>query len=234
MNLNFKHLLLFSLLLSISFSVSAQVIIEEEIVTDSIDIFAYKEPDKKPGVAMFMSLLLPGLGHQYLDKPQRAVVYLASEALFIFGLIYSESYSRKLFNDAEVYAWQYAGARGGNGANDFYWQNVGKFMDSEEYNRVLELNRLEDIDEMKYVDDNLQWRWPNDSLMEEYNEIRANATRFHVASNFFWIGMILNRVVAFIDTRVATKYKGIRTSMNVYPHQNKALTRYTLAVQKDF
>ncbi|MBD3322562.1 MAG: hypothetical protein GF350_15785 [Chitinivibrionales bacterium] len=211
-----------------------QIIIEEDVVTDSIDVFAYKEPDKKPGVAMAASLLFPGLGHQYLGQQQRAIVYFTAEALFIFGLIYSESYSRKLFGDAEVFAWQYAGVQGENGADDFFWQNVGKFMDADEFNRVLELNRTEDIASLKYVSDNLQWRWPNDSLREEYNALRATATRFHVASNFFWIGMILNRVVAFIDARVSTKYKGIRSSFNIKPSKNPAYARYSLSIKKEF
>ncbi|MBD3343842.1 MAG: hypothetical protein GF401_02120 [Chitinivibrionales bacterium] len=234
MRATLKQILVTALLLGSISTLRAQVTIDEEVETDSIDIFAYKEPDKKPGTAMFASILLPGLGHQYLGKPRRAIAYFTAEAFFIFGLAYSESYSRKLFFDSEVYAWQYAGVPGGTGADDFFWQNVGKFMDSDEYNRILELNRTDDIGSLKYVGDNLQWRWPNDSLREEYNELRSRATRYHVTSNFFLVGMLLNRVVAFIDARVSTKYKGIRSSFSVQPSKNQAFTRYRLAVTKEF
>lgn len=196
----------------------AQVEVEEEVVTDSVDVFAYEEPEKSGAPAMLASLALPGLGHQYLEKPNRALTYFTFEAIFIYGLAYSARYSRRLMKDSRAYAGTYADVQGGGGADTYFWQNVGRFMDSREYNRVLELNRTEDIEDRKYVGDNLQWRWANDSLREEYNEIRGRATGFQVASNFFIAAMVLNRVVAFIDARASSRPRAIRsTSLHFHP-----------------
>jgi hypothetical protein len=60
----------------------------------------------------------------------------------------------------------------------------------------------------KYVEPHLQWQWIDESYMEEYEVLWENATRFHVVSTFFIGAMILNRVIAFIDVRAATKSGG--------------------------
>ncbi|MBD3420798.1 MAG: hypothetical protein GF398_11830 [Chitinivibrionales bacterium] len=202
----------------------AQIVIEEDVETDSIDVFAYEESGKSAGLAMAASLLLPGLGHHYLGQNRKALSYLAFESGFFFSLIYCEQFSRRLFADSKAYAWKYANAGSGSGADDFYWQNVGNFLSSNDFNSGIELGRTEDPEKWKYMKDNLQWRWINDSLQQEYTDIRARATRYHVASSFFIAAMVLNRVVAFIDARAATRSKGITgaASLRLRPYHSIA------------
>lgn len=181
----------------------AQIETEGEITTDSIDLFSEPQVEhrKSPTLAMIQSLLVPGLGHQYLGKPQRALTYFSTDLLLIFGAVFCESYSRHLNEDARTMAWVYAGARGGGGANENYWQNVGLYLDTDGYNRIQELNRTP---ENKYVEPHLQWAWVDEEYMDDYLETRDDATDFHIASTFLIGGMVLNRLVAFIDTRIAT------------------------------
>lgn len=201
-----------------------QITVQEEVQTDSVDVFGARETGKSPGVAMAASILLPGLGHHYLNQPKKAFGFFALEASMWFGYIYSGRYSRHLVDDAKVLAYQEADAMGGAGADDYYWQNVGLYMGIDEYNSVLELNRTENIEQEKFLKKNLYWNWSSDSLRQEYQDLRLRATRFRVASSFVLAAMVINRVVAFIDTRVATKYRGIRgerlSSLRVHPYRS--------------
>ncbi|MBD3243303.1 MAG: hypothetical protein GF331_22120, partial [Chitinivibrionales bacterium] len=153
----------------------AQIEAGEEITTDSVDLFSEPvvERRKSPTFAMIQSLVLPGLGHQYLEKPGRALTYFSTDFLLLFGAIFCESYSRHLTEDARTMAWVYAGARGGPGADERYWKDVGLYLDSDGYNRVQELNRTP---ENKYAEPHLQWAWVDEEYMDEYIETRDDAT----------------------------------------------------------
>ncbi len=191
-------------------SVVAQVTIEEEVQTDSIDVFATRETGKSSGLAMAASILLPGLGHQYLGQHKKAYGFFAVETSLWFSYVFAGRFSNRLIDDAKTLAWREADVAGGPGADEFFWQNVGIYMDDGEYNRIQELNREEDLLERKYLSENLTWQWSSDSLREEYVDIRHRATQYRVASSFILAALVIDRVVAFIDTRVATKYRGIR------------------------
>jgi hypothetical protein len=191
----------------------AQVIIEPDVITDSIDVFAGSEkPSQSRISASIVSLIIPGLGHQYMGNSNSALPYYCAEALFVCGMIFSERYSRRMFSDSRSYAWMYANVQGGEDGNDYYWQNVGSFMDSDEYNRIMELNRTP---EDKYTGENQSWRWSDEYFRTEYAGIRETATRFHVVSSFCIAAMVLNRVVSFIDIRRITKYKGVQGNASV-------------------
>jgi hypothetical protein len=184
-------------------SATAQITTQEEVVTDSVDVFSEpaERDGKSPGFAMLQSLVLPGLGQQYMGQQKRALTYFSAELLCLFGAIFCEQYSENLFGDARTMAWVNAGARGGSGADKAYWRDVGNYPDSYGYNREQELNRTP---ENKYVAPNLQWAWADTTLMNDYVGKRDEATDFHVASTFFIGAMVINRLISFIDIRVAT------------------------------
>lgn len=197
---------------------AAQVVVEEEVVTDSVNVFApVTRSDKSPTLAMVSTVLVPGLGHQYLEKPGRALTYYTLEALCVFGLVYGRTYAKKYAHDARSYAWVYGDVKAGGGADELFWQNVGSYMDSEEYNRTLELNRTP---EDKYSPTEQSWRWPDEAYMEHYQQLQETATRWELLGTAFLAGMVLNRVVSFVDVRLASKYRGVRgqARLRVHPH----------------
>lgn len=183
---------------------AAQTSSEQTIQTDTVDILRQREMQsgKSAGLAIFQSIILPGLGHQYLGMQDHAMPYFAAEALFIFGAIFCEQYSSRLIENSRLYATQYAGAEGGTGADNNYWQNIGDFLDSKGYNSAQELSGTPG---QKYVSANLQWNWVDTSYMTQYRKIRSNGNNFHVASTFFIGAMVLDRVIAFVDTRATTR-----------------------------
>lgn len=203
---------------------NAQVIVEETITTDTVDIFAQaldKSIQKKsPRLAMWANILVPGLGHQYLGKNKRAFTYFTTEALLIFGMVFTERYSKKMFENSRSYAWKYAATTSKKDPENEYWKILGNkfFLSAYEFNNVMELNG--EYDE-KYVNPDELWYWENEIYQENYREIRKIGTRFHIASSFFLGAMILNRAVSFIDVRLASKYRtvqGNRTNIDIHPH----------------
>ena len=88
-----------------------QVVVEESVTTDTVDLFAKKNAPQKSGIlAMTASILLPGLGQQYLGQKEKALAYFSAEALFIFGAVFCDRYSQQIFNNAKSYAWEHANA----------------------------------------------------------------------------------------------------------------------------
>ncbi len=231
-----KQFVIAAVVMCLSGGAWAQIDTEDEVTTDSLDLFSEPAPDEKQksaGLAMVQSLVLPGLGQQYLGIRRRAAVYFGAELLFVFGAILSESYSRHLFEDAQVMAWRYASARGGPGADEQYWRDVGLYEDSQGYNAIQELNRTP---ENKYVQKHLYWQWIDEEYRDEYIEKRKDATDFHVASTFFAGAMILNRVVSFVDARIATlrRRRTALSRVRVDPRLSPDLSSMAVTVSGEF
>lgn len=187
---------------------TAQVTIQDKS-TDSVNVFSVTEQSVKSAkLAMAASFVLPGMGHQYLGRAQSAFAYIGVDILSLFGAIFSEQYSRKLESDARGYAGLYASVKNGT-KDDYYWRVIGEFNDMESYNQAVRLNR--DFDE-EYTDGKMSWKWIDDSFREEYSQIMKNSRQFHTAASFFIGAMVLNRIVAFVDIRATTRYKGIKST----------------------
>lgn len=220
--------------------VPAQVIIEEKITTDTVDIFKKEEERVKHASsakwAALASLVLPGAGHQIIGDNKKAMVYFATEAVLLCGTIFCERFSTRLLGDSRNYAWQYAQTVCNKDPDDEYWKNIGDkyFKSSKEYNYVMELNRQFD---RKYVQPEEQWYWEDESYQTTYRDIRANATRFHIAATFLIGGMILDRVISFIDVRITSKRKTFETAtldLNVRPYYSLSSKQVGILVQKQF
>ncbi|MFP4416589.1 MAG: DUF6677 family protein [Fibrobacterota bacterium] len=212
---------------------SAQVIVEPEVQTDSIVFEQENKSDKSPTVAKLTTILIPGLGHQYLGNRGRALTYFTAEAAFIFGLIFTEQFSQKMFDDSRAYAARYAQASGGAGADEYYWKNVGSEMSSADYNTRMEQYR---VPEEKYIAENLYWNWDDETRKEEYNQMREDATLLHVGSSFFLAAMVLNRAIAFIDIRRSLRYNSIsrQNALKFHPHHNIASGRSGITLSGTF
>jgi hypothetical protein len=208
-------------------SVLAQVHVEEEVTSDSVDVFSDNTAhEKSSALAMTANLLLPGIGQCSMGKQNAAFGYFFAEAVFVFGVFACNQYSKDIANSAHSFAFTYANVKGGVGENDYFWENVGKTMDSDGlnqsrslgYNQVQELNRASDND--KYLKPELQWRWADESSRQQYNSIMKKSLRYKVASNFFLGAMLVNRIISFVDTRVASRHngKGLFSYLRISPH----------------
>jgi hypothetical protein len=190
---------------------SAQAAVENAIATDSVDIFAVPaaEAAKSPTLAMVSSLFLPGSGHQYCERNRSALVYFSTEAALIFGFFFCNHYAKNLATDAAGYAWTHAGAQGEiKSADDPYWKKVGKYMDVQDYNSAVDLDRLGYSN--KITGEIQRWRWDSEESKDRFNSLLTNSRLFHIVSSFCIGALVLDRVVAFIDIRTVTRNYGTK------------------------
>ncbi len=197
-----------------------QVSVEEnQITTDSVDVFASQHTEKSRLWAGVSSVVLPGTGHSYLGRKQKAMAFLGIDALCIGAFYFFRTYTDAIYGDSRAYARRFAGASHSD-MDAAYWRNLAVFNDSEEYNRALELSRL-DLDE-KYTARGTQWQWPLDSLREEYADMRATASKMKVVYSFFIASLAVNRVAAMIDIRNIFRSHRITVTSNasLFPSQS--------------
>ena len=186
-------------------------------MTDSVDLFSQSKNEQKSSkLAMAASLILPGSGHQYLERNRSALVYFSAEALSIFAFIFCDHYAKKIAQDAAGFAWIHSGAQGPiSNADDFYWKLVGNYMDAQDYNNELDLNRVSS--DKKITDENIAWHWDDKSSQEKYNSLRSSSRSFSIASTFFLGALVLDRIVAFIDIRSTTRTNKVQHSRIAFP-----------------
>jgi hypothetical protein len=232
LNKPFSTLIIVAFFLLSALPLYSQIVVEEDTkTTDTIDIFRTVDTDaenaKSPKLAMLMNILVPGLGHQYLDMKKRAFVYFSTEVALMFGMVMCEGYSKKIFSDSRSYAFQFAGISSTRDPDDEYWRIIGDdfFQSYDQYNAAIENNR--DFD-MKYVQPDERWQWEADFYQDRYRKLRQDAMNFHVVSSFFLGAVLLNHVVAFIDVRIAsrrqTNYSHNKTTiLPYYASTNKTL-----------
>lgn len=231
---SFFFALLFAVVLLVPMPINAQVQVESDIETDSVDVFAVSAvPQKSVTLSMLADLAIPGLGHYYYGSKKTAFGFILADVLSIFGVTGCYSYANHLETSAHTFAMTYANVQGGSGATDYYWTLVGQYMDADYYNSIMELNRTPD-DEI--LAENLQWRWPDDSYRQRFQDYRHSANNFRVAGNFFIGAMILNRVLAFVDMRAIGRNngKGLFTNIHFYPNYESGTQSYGLTLQSSF
>jgi len=181
---------------------SAQVIVEDEIVTRDVNLFHNVTNEDERGIykAMGASVVLPGMGHYYVDKPKSAYVYLAVDFASIFGAVVFHGFALGREKDARAFAGAAAGIENAPKKDEAYWRRVGAFMDAHSYNEAVEISRGEESD--MYLNPETWWRWADESQQQEYNNIRQKARNFRVTSSFFVGALVANRIVSTVDLRV--------------------------------
>jgi TM2 domain-containing membrane protein YozV len=203
-----------------------QVVVEESMTTDTVDLFAKRTVPQKSGIlAMSASLLLPGLGQQYLGQKGRALAYFSAEALFIFGAVFCNHYSQQIFNNAKSYAWEHANVTGGTGADNTFWQNVRYYDESDGLNQSISLGYNEQQEliyrsqEHDYLTPNLQWRWDDPANRKTYGKVLDRSQAYQVAASFFIGAMVLDRLVSFVDARFSALHQAsaMRSTLNIAP-----------------
>jgi hypothetical protein len=206
------------LLITSAVSVYSQVTVEQEISTDSVDVFFHNENEgklKSANLAMATSVLLPGLGYQKFERPNKALAFFTTDLLMLVGAAFCWKYSDRLWRDAQGYAGLYAGVTYSDRKDEKYWQTVGQFEDLAAYNDIMGLNRTQE--DQYGVEKN--WYWIDPYYRDEYNKIRNRSRTYHIASTCFIGAMVLERVIAFVDIRTTARNSthGFATSISLHP-----------------
>ena len=212
---------------------SAQIIIEEDIVTHDVNLFHNVTNDDGRSIykAMGASVILPGMGHYYTDKPKSAFAYLSIDFAAIVGAVTFHTLASGREKDARSYANAAAGIEKAPKKDDAYWRRVGAFMDAQSYNEAVEISRGS-ADDM-YLEPQMWWRWGDESQQQEFNDIRQTARNFRVASSFFVGALVANRIVSTVDLRVFHR-KSLTSKIQFEPALAPDMRSSSLALKTEF
>jgi hypothetical protein len=181
--------------------------------TDSLDLTPRAQgPQKSAVLAMAASLILPGSGHEYLGRTSAGFAYISADVAAIFGYFFCTHYSQKLALDATGYAWIHSGAQASS-SNTAYWNAVGSFMDVQDYDLVMNLNRTPNLS----YPANQGWNWDAPSSQNTFNSLLSSSHRVQVVGDFMLGALIINRALAFIDVRAYTRNLQIRPQIGFSP-----------------
>lgn len=220
----------YSLILLFSISpLAAQFTIQEvgddstEAKTINMNVTEDTEGTKSEWGAAFLSLAVPGAGQMYLGQKRKGGAYIAADLLLLTGVIFSEATSRRKFESSMGFARVHAGTNSSRDRDDNYWNELGLYdstiTDSKQWNDALATKYRDFAKEYKGAD---SWDWGHSDYesKEHYVEMRSDAATWHSAAYFFVGGMIVNRVVSFIDARISAKRynTSLLSTVQIQPH----------------
>lgn len=148
--------------------------------------------------AGIFSAILPGAGQFYNDDRKKAYIMAGAEVAIWTAYFVFDAQGDSRMDSAEEYAGIYAGTTGEHANN--YWQSVGKYMDSDEYNdsRMREARALqESISGLVSGTDT--WQWVNDDRRYDFTKMRADGNSAYDRRDFMILFAVVNRAISVVD-----------------------------------
>lgn len=149
---------------------------------------------KTPPEAFFRSVVLPGWGQRYGERPGRAAFFTAVEAGLWTGLILSRESWKSGESRYMAFAKEHAGVTGSRDHD--YYVNIGNYNNLDEYNAA---KRQQRAYEEQYRSSNLWWEWDSSTNRSTFKDIRIGADRDRNRIYYMIGGLVLNRIVSAID-----------------------------------
>ncbi len=156
--------------------------------------------------AGLFSAILPGAGQYYNGDKKKAYIMGGVEVAIWTAYFVFDTQGSNRMDSAEEYAGIYAGTSGDH-ANS-YWQNVGRHMDSDEYNdaRMREARALQETPSgLVYGDDT--WQWVNDTRRSDYSTMRVDANSAYDRRDFMILFAVVNRAISVVDAVIGAGNK---------------------------
>jgi hypothetical protein len=163
---------------------------------------------KSQGKALGLSLLLPGLGHRYVQDGSwrgAATVFTLADVSMALGLLGSDWRHGQVVESFETLAASRAGADLA-GKNRRFFLNLASFQSSDEFLDVQLRNRA--WDQINYVSDpSYQWRWESEADFREFRALRNEADSWSRRRTLFISTLVANRLIAgFAAIRAARSH----------------------------
>ncbi len=171
------------------------------------------------------SALLPGAGQFYNDQRKKAYIMVGAEAAIWTAYFVFDAQGDNRMESAAEYAGIYAGTSGDH-ANS-YWQSVGKYSDSEQYDdaRRREARALqENFSGPTSVNDS--WMWVNEDRRYEYRLLRSDGNSAYDRRDFMILFAVINRAISVVDAVIGagnqpgtleTEVLGMKLEMQMLP-----------------
>lgn len=168
---------------------------------------------KNAGIAMILSLLVPGAGHLYLDRMDVGKFFVMGEAASWLGYAGLNIYGNALREDARTFAEQNSSLNK-SGKDDDYFANVGNFNSVYDYNndKLLKGQYSQLYDVNTYY-----WNWNSSENKDDYELQRKKSERVYNSRVIFGTTLIVNRIVSAISALILTNKHNNQTSLNIQP-----------------
>jgi len=193
-------------------AVHAQISIDT-ITTDTVDIFNQTSLDapKSAIPALWLSAIVPGSGHQMLNRPKSALTYLSIDVIALCGAFAFHHYSIKEDQNAKALAYLHAEVTNASPDDEFFWQVIGNFNTYQDYHTAYPVDARVFSD--RFTGEEYSWNWgEHETFRDDYQTLRKEAKRMSTLSAFFIGAMVLNRLVAVIDLRSSIKNRRYTTT----------------------
>jgi len=168
---------------------------------------------KSAGIALLLSLLVPGAGHLYIDRMDVGKFFVMGEAASWIGLAGLNIYGGALRDDARTFAAENS-SLDKSGKNDDYFANVGNFNSVYEYNND---KLLKGQYSLLYDVDTYYWNWNSFANRDDYEIQRKKSERVYNSRVIFGTTLVINRIVSALSALILTNKGNNSSSLNIQP-----------------
>ncbi len=154
------------------------------------------EGTKSTGMALLLSLVLPGAGEYYAGETTQARFFLGVEIAAWGALLFNNSYYNSLRSDYQAYAGVHAGVQT-SGKDDQFWIDIGKFDDVYAFNE----KRLQDRRVERLYDPRENgWQWDATDNRLTYDLKRLKASAIKDRRLIYASAIVLNHLVSAVNS----------------------------------
>ncbi|MBE2255223.1 MAG: hypothetical protein IAE65_03415 [Ignavibacteria bacterium] len=170
-------------------------ILNQSPVSDTLPKTQIKSSGKSGGLAMLLSLVVPGAGHYYLNRMDVGKYFVAGEAASWLGFVGLNIYGDAVKDDARQFAVQYSGANS-TITDDEYYTNIGFYRNIFDYNNDKlargEFDKVYDVEKF-------YWYWNSADEQGTFETQRKKSERIFNARIIFTTGLIVNRLTSALS-----------------------------------
>ena len=167
-----------------------------------ITYFAQDESKKSPGIAILLSMLLPGMGELYADNYSSGKYFTVAEGALWGVYIGMNSYGNWLKDRYKSFAVASGGVNS-HGKNADYYATIGNYSNIDEYNNSQALSQnFSQIYSSQYY-----WNWQSQNDRKAYRNMWVSSEQAHNDLRFVVGALILNRIASMINAvRLVSAY----------------------------
>lgn len=150
---------------------------------------------KNVGLAVFYSLLLPGMGELYVGEYAVGKYFTIAEGMLWLTYASFETYGTWLRDDARDFARTHAAIQT-EGKDQQFFVDIGNFLTVRDYNE----RKLRDREPEKLYDVNTHyWEWASDADRASYRRQRIAHDRMFNNNKFVVAAVIVNHIVSAVN-----------------------------------
>jgi len=171
--------------------------------------------EKSRSTALFLSLIVPGLGQYYTGSTGSAKMFLAAELALWGGYYYNSTMKDARRDDYLSYAAIHAGVNPSGRGVDFLGA-MGSFNSSFDYNGYA-LSMEDNPALYSGVD---AWNWDNVSSRARFHTLRESELDYENSMKYFVAGVVLNHLIAGLHASNTLGRKHRASALIITPAAN--------------